>query len=167
MDILCAADGVAQLGLRLACPDVADVLCPVALGIVPMLPGITEERAQDECVEATWTAVAEDGILEGTGSVVLFEVQSEGVLWVLLRQSSVSAMQLESAADREVVAHVTAYELEADGSLPPSASAVANGTTCEDVDATRRLVVDVAEEMVAVGDEGDDGKRQQAVGDKG
>ena len=76
-------------------------------------------------------------------------------------------MQFQATVHSEIVVRRTAYELEADRSLPPSSCAIADGTACEDVDATCYRVVFVTEEIVLVGNERDDWERQKALGDVG
>ena len=165
MDVLPCADGVAHLRLRGTRPEVAGILCLAALVVVPVLPGIPEESAEDEGVELLRSTVAEHLVLELLWPIGALEVEAEGVLGVLLRQSAMPAVQLQAAVHCKVVVGLTAYHLEADRSLPPSSRSVAHGTAGEDVDAARHGVGHIVEEVALVCDEGDDGQRRDALRD--
>ena len=167
VDVLRRADWVAELCLRFTCPDVACILCFVALRILPMLPRIPEESAEHERVEALRSTAAKDLVLEFLWSVVALEVQAESVLRVLLGQSAVSSVQLQAAINREIMVSRTAKEFEADRPLPPSPTAITYGTTGEDVDASCLLVLFSIEEVVSVRNERDDRQRGDAFGNVG
>ena len=76
-------------------------------------------------------------------------------------------MQFQATVHREIVSRRTAYELEADRSLPSSSRAVSDRAARENIDAASQGVGNVVEEIVLVGNERDDRKRQNALGDVG
>ena len=164
VNILPHADRVAHLRLRGPSPEVASVLSPVALHIVPMHPRIAEEGAENEGVEAIRTMSAEDRILEFPRAVGRLEVETEGMLRVLLRQSSVPAVQLDATVYGEVETIRPVQHLEGDRPLPSTSRAIAHGTAREDVDAARFRVGRVAEQVAGSSGERDDGQRGDALG---
>ena len=157
--------GAPQLALHPTSPHVAGVLSFLTVVLHPVLPGVAEVTAQDKLVELGRFVLAEERILQRLRTVLLLEDEPEGVLGVLLCQSSVTAMQTYAAVGAEVVLLGTAEQLHAGRTRPAVAGVVAHGRTGEDIDAAPVGVVLVAEEVVFVGNDAEDGQLLQTVGD--
>ena len=157
--------GMAHLALHAPCPQVAGVLSTLAAVFPPVLPGIAEEGAQDEGVEALCSVRAEERIVELGRAVFALELQTERVLGILLGQSSVTTMQGDGTVDGQVVLLGAADELHADGALPPTAHTTAHGRAGEDVDAAALLVLLLAKEAFLVRDEREQRQLVEALAD--
>ena len=152
---------VAQPLLHAAGPYVAGVLGHGALRGIPVLPRIAEVAAQHQLVELL--RLAKDGICQLALTILLLEDQAERMFRVLLGQTAMTAMQTDATVGVHVVLLRPSHQLHADGARPPMTCIVANGRAGEDVDATALLVVLMAEEMVFVSDDAQDGQRVESL----
>ena len=154
--------GVPHATLHAACPHVASVLCLLPVVLAPVLPGVAKVAAQHQLVERVRLVLAEERIVERARPLILrLEDQPEGVLRILLGQSSVSAMQAHATVDRQVVSLRTTHQLDAGRACPSMPRVVAYGRTCEDIDTAMHRVVYVAEEIILVRHQREDGQRAQ------
>ena len=155
--------GTAHAALHAAGPDVAGVLCLLAVALRPVLPGVAEVAAQHQLVEFRWLARAVERIFQRLRPVLLLEHEAERVLGVLLGQSAVTAVQTDAAAYAEVVPLRAAHQFHAGSPRPAVPRVVAHRRASEDVDAAALGVVLVAEEVVLVRHEAQDGQLLQPL----
>ena len=155
--------GMAHAALHAAGPDVAGVLSLFAVVLRPVLPGVAEVAAQHQLVELRRLVLAVERIFQRLRAVLLLEDEAERVLGVLLGQSAVTAVQTDAAADAEVVSLGTAYQFHVGCPRPAVPRVVAHRRAGEDVDAAAVGVVLVAEEVVLVRDEAQDGQLLQPL----
>ena len=100
--------GIAYLTLHAAGPDITGVLCPLTVAAIPVLPGVAEVTAQHQLVVLARRGFTEERILQRLGTVLLLEYKTEGVLRVLLGQTTMTTMQTDAAGRTEVMVLRTA-----------------------------------------------------------
>ena len=157
--------GMAHPALHPACPHIAGILRPHATGLIPMLPRIAEMATQHQLVELRWSIVTEDGVLQSLGTILLLEHQTEGVLGVLIRQPTLTAVHPHATRHAEVMLLRTAEELYATGTCPSVPCCIASGSTCENINTTSGLIILMTEEIFFIGNERQDGQGMKALDD--
>ena len=160
VDVAAGAAWHSQAGAGAAGPHITHVLRLAAVAFHPVLPGVAEEGAQDQRVEFSRAAVAEDFRVELVRSVGILELQLESVLGVFLGQAGVSAVDLDATVDGNIEA--AAEHLKRYGALPVAAGPVSHRRSGMDVDASGGGISGVVEEIALVGDYRHDGNLPEA-----
>ena len=155
-----------HLALHAAGPHVACVLCVLPIALAPVLPAVTKMAAQDKLVELRGLVFTKERVFQRLRTaVLLLEHQSERMFRVLLGQTTVTAVQAQTAVHAEIVA--ATEQLYTGRSRPAVAGIVAHRWTGEDVDATAYGVVFVTEEVVFVSDDAQHGQLPESLDNLG
>ena len=151
----------ANAALHPSYPDVTGVLRLLAVALAPMLPGIAEVAAQHQLVELRRLVFAIERISQRLRAVLLLKYQTEGVLGILLCQTAVSSVETDAAGGAQVVLLRTAKEFHTGRARPAVPRGVAHRRSREDIDAATVGVVLMAEEVILVRDDAQDGQLLQ------
>ena len=153
----------ANAALHPSYPDVTGVLRLLAVALAPMLPGIAEVAAQHQLVELRRLVFAIERISQRLRTILLLKYQTEGVLGILLCQTTVSSVETDAAGGAQVVLLRTAKEFHTGRARPTVPRGVTHRRSREDIDAATVGVVLMAEEVILVRDDAQDGQLFQAL----
>ena len=154
--------GMSHLALHTASPHVTCILGSLTIVLTPVLPGISEMATHHQLIELTRLILTKDRILHGFLTIFLFENQSERVLGILLCQSAMAAMQAHATAPRVIMSLWATYKLYAGRTCPSVTCIITHRRTCEDIDTTFNRVILMAEEVILIGNDGENGQILQA-----